>query len=53
MTESQKKKEYCDAADQKKVVEKMKSCDETSKDDKERSECYERVIKDDDGCMSS
>lgn len=48
-----KKKDYCDAEDQKKVVEKMTECDETSKDDKERNECYSKVIQEDDGCMSS
>jgi hypothetical protein len=37
----------------KKVVEKMKACDENSKDGKERSECYSKVIKEDGGCMSS
>ena len=53
MTESKEKKDYCDANDQKKVVEKMTDCDNTTKDDKERSECYAKVIKEDDGCMSS
>ncbi len=50
---SDKKKDYCDAEDQKNVVEKMTECDENSKDDKERSECYSKVISEDDGCMSS
>ncbi|MEH0022683.1 MAG: hypothetical protein V6Z89_23740 [Desulfobacter sp.] len=53
MTDTEEKKDYCDANDQKKVVEKMTDCDEKSKDGKERSECYEKVIKEDDGCMSS
>ncbi|WDP89394.1 MAG: hypothetical protein HUN04_06505 [Desulfobacter sp.] len=52
MTESNKKKNYCDAADQKKVVEKMMDCDEKSQDDKEKSECYAKILKEDDGCMS-
>ncbi|MCG8619673.1 MAG: hypothetical protein MI802_25910 [Desulfobacterales bacterium] len=52
MTESKDKKDYCDADDQKKVVEKMTECDNTAKNDKERNECYTKVIKD-DGCMSS
>ena len=52
MTE-EKKKDYCDAEDQKNVVEKMTQCDENSKDDKERNECYSKVIQEDDGCMSS
>ena len=51
MTDS--KKDYCDAKDQKKVVEKMTACDENSADDKEKGECYAKVIKEDDGCMSS
>ena len=53
MTDSKDKKDYCDADDQKKVVEKMTACDEKSSNDKERSECYAEVIKEDDGCMSS
>ena len=52
MTED-KKKDYCDAEDQKNVVEKMTECDENSTSDKERNECYSKVIKEDDGCMSS
>lgn len=53
MTDSQEKKDYCDASDQKKVIDKMVACDENSKDDKEKSECYTKVVKEDDGCMSS
>lgn len=53
MTDSKEKKDYCDAEDQKKVVEKMVDCDENSKDDKEKSECYTKVIQEGDGCMSS
>ncbi len=53
MSKSDEKKEYCDSVDQKKVVEKMVACDETSKDDKEKNECYTKVIKENDGCMSS
>ncbi|HKJ99861.1 MAG TPA: hypothetical protein VJ959_13155 [Desulfotignum sp.] len=52
--EEQKKKDHCDAEDQKNVVDKMKECDNTSETDKERDECYNKVVKeDDDGCMSS
>ncbi len=53
MTDAKDKKAYCDADDQKKVVEKMTACDESSKDNKDRSECYAKVIKEDKGCMSS
>ncbi len=53
MTDSKDKKDYCDADDQKNVVEKMTACDENLQDDKERSECYAKVTKEDDGCMSS
>ena len=53
MTVHDKKKDYCDAEDQKKVVEKMSDCDKKSKSDKEKDECYSKVIKEDDGCMSS
>ncbi|MDD9301023.1 MAG: hypothetical protein HUK40_01250 [Desulfobacter sp.] len=53
MADTKEKKEYCDAQDQKEVVEKMTACDENSKDDKERDQCYSKVIKEDDGCMSS
>ncbi|MCG8684874.1 MAG: hypothetical protein MI892_08365 [Desulfobacterales bacterium] len=53
MADPKDKKDYCDADDQKTVVEKMTACDENSKTDKEKSECYNKVIKEDDGCMSS
>jgi hypothetical protein len=53
MTDDREKKDYCDAEDQKKVVEKMTDCDKKSKTDKEKNECYTRVIEKDDGCMSS
>ena len=53
MTSDKKKKDYCDADDQKKVVKKMTDCDKKSKTDKEKSECYSEVVKEDDGCMSS
>jgi hypothetical protein len=52
MAEDKEKKDYCDAKDQKKVVEKMSDCDKSSENDKERDECYTKVIKNDDGCMS-
>lgn len=52
MTDTREKKDYCDAGDQKKVVEKMTECDKTAGDDKDRGECYSKVIKE-DGCMSS
>lgn len=53
MTAEKEKKDYCDAEDQKTVVEKMSDCDKKSKTDKEKNECYSKVVKDDDGCMSS
>ena len=53
MTDNSEKKDYCDAGDQKKVVEKMTDCDKTSTSDKERDECYTKTIEKDDGCMSS
>jgi hypothetical protein len=53
MGSNKEKKDYCDAEDQKKVVEKMSECDTNAKTDKEKSECYSKVIKEDDGCMSS
>ena len=53
MTEQNKKKDYCDAEDQKKVIEKMSDCDKNSKSDKEKAECYSKVVNEDDGCMSS
>jgi hypothetical protein len=53
MTESNTRKDYCDAEDQKKVVDKMMACDENSKDGKEKDECYAKVVKEDGGCMSS
>jgi hypothetical protein len=53
MAKDQEKKDYCDAEDQKKVVDKMSDCDKSSENDKDRDECYTKVIKeDDDGCMS-
>lgn len=53
MTSEKKRKDYCDAEDQKKVLEKMADCDENSKDGKEADECYQKIVKEDDGCMSS
>lgn len=53
MTTDKEKKDYCDAEDQKKVVEKMTDCDKNSETDKEKDECYSEVVKKDDGCMSS
>ena len=53
MAADKKKKDYCDAEDQKKVVEKMTECDKTSKTEKEKNECYSNVVKEDGGCMSS
>ena len=53
MAKDQEEKDYCDAKDQKKVVDKMSDCDKSSENDKDRDECYTKVIKeDDDGCMS-
>ena len=52
MTDSKENKDYCDANDQKTVVEKMTACDENSANDRERSECYSKAVKE-DGCMSS
>ncbi len=53
MAKEDKKKDHCDAEDQKNVVEKMSDCDKSSDNDKNRDECYTKVIKKDDGCMSS
>jgi hypothetical protein len=53
MAQDKEKKDHCDAEDQKKVVEKMSDCDKSSGNDKERDECYTKVVKEDDGCMSS
>jgi len=53
MTDGKEKKDYCDAEDQKKVIDKMTDCDKNSVTDKEKGECYSKVIKEDDGCMSS
>ena len=52
MTSEKKKKDFCDAEDQQKVIDKMTGCDETSKDSKEAEECYKKVVDKDDGCMS-
>jgi hypothetical protein len=52
MNTSNEKKDYCDAEDQKKVVDKMTDCDKNATSDKEKGECYSKVIKEDDGCMS-
>ncbi len=53
MTVKKKEKDYCTANDQKNVVEKMTDCDTNSKTDKEKGECYSKVVADDNGCMSS
>ncbi len=53
MTADKEKKDYCDAEDQKKVVNKMTDCDKNSETDKEKGECYSKVVKEDGGCMSS
>jgi hypothetical protein len=53
MEKDKEKKDYCDAEEQKNVVEKMSDCDKSSDNDKERDECYTKVVKEDDGCMSS
>lgn len=53
MTGKQEKKDYCDAKDQRQVVEKMIACDEAAVSDGETAECYARVLKEDKGCMSS
>lgn len=53
MTADKEKKDYCDAEDQKKVVNKMTECDKNSETNKEKTECYSKVVKEDDGCMSS
>ncbi len=53
MAKDTKKKDHCDAEDQKKVVDKMSDCDTSSDNDQERDECYTKVVKEDDGCMSS
>nr|WP_320014268.1 hypothetical protein [uncultured Desulfobacter sp.] len=45
-------KDYCDAEDQKTVVDKMADGDKSAKTDKERADCYSEVVKKDDGCMS-
>ena len=53
MTADKEKKDYCDAEDQQKIVTKMTACDKNSKTDKEKGECYSKVVNEDDGCMSS
>jgi hypothetical protein len=53
MTDNSEKKEYCDAGEQQKIVEKMSDCDKKSTSDKDLNECYTNVIEADDGCMSS
>jgi len=53
MTDDNDNKDYCDAEEQKKVVEKMTDCDKTSESDKAKGECYSKVVKEDGGCMSS
>ncbi len=53
MTNTSEKKEYCDAGDQKDIVEKMSDCDKKSTSDKEVTECYTKIIQEDEGCMSS
>ena len=52
MTKNSEKK-YCDAEDQRTIVEKMNDCDKTSTSDKDLNECYTKIIKEDEGCMSS
>ncbi len=53
MTDNSEKKDYCGAGDQKKIVDKMSDCDTTSASDKELTECYTKIIEEDEGCMSS
>ena len=53
MTENSEKKDFCDAEDQKNIVEKMSDCDKTSASDTELTECYTKIIEEDEGCMSS
>jgi hypothetical protein len=53
MTDNSEKKDYCDADDQKKIVDKMSDCDKTSASDTELTECYTKIIEEDEGCMSS
>ncbi len=53
MNTPKEKKDYCDAGDQKKVVEKMTDCDNKSKTDQENEECYTQVTEEDDPCLSS
>ena len=53
MTVKKREKNYCDAKEQKEVVEKMIDCDKNSKTDKEKGECYSKVVENDNGCMSS
>jgi len=52
MTSEKKEKDFCDAKDQKKVIDKMTECDENSKNGKETEECYKKIVDEDDGCMS-
>ncbi len=52
MSDSRDRKEYCDARDQKKVVEKLTACDNNCVTDKERVECYAKVVEN-NGCISS
>lgn len=52
MAKDMEKKDYCDAEDQKKVVDKMSDCDKSSETGNDRDECYTKVVKEDDGCMS-
>ncbi|MBU3950885.1 MAG: hypothetical protein KKF12_10000 [Proteobacteria bacterium] len=50
--EKKEKKDYCDATDQRKIVEKMTDCDKSSSTDKDLTECYTKIIEEDEGCMS-
>ena len=52
MADKKENKDYCDAEDQKKVVDEMAKCDKSAKTDKEKADCYSEVVKKDDGCMS-
>ena len=52
MADKKENKDYCDAEDQKKVVDEMAECDKSAETDKEKADCYSEVVKKDDGCMS-
>ena len=52
MSDPRERKDYCDAGEQKDVVEKLTNCDKNSTTSEQRVECYAKVVED-NGCVTS